>query len=123
MKENAAPLTDYEDAALWILAYEFDFSDPLETETKIKRKLKEENLGAFDPTRIDLLREFKNKIQQEVHLWNKSKYYKKSKQQYAALEDYDRERMSSDYIEQFPEIPESTVTRFVDYAVYLYYMR
>src|SRR4051794_20058412 len=67
--------TDYEDAVLSILAYEFSFTDRREIETKIKRKLRTKKFGKYDQQRIDLLRRFKDDVQTEVSRGPKSKYY------------------------------------------------
>jgi hypothetical protein len=114
---------NYEDAALSVLAYEFSFTDQRESETKIKRKLRAKKLSKYEQERIDLLRRFKDEVQTEISLWQKSKYYTRSHGEFADMKDYDRERMAKDFAAAYPSIPERSIAQFIDFAVYLYYLR
>ena len=108
---------------MWILGYEFPFSDKRETEAKIKRKLRRSKLGGYDQPRIDLLRRFKDEIQAEISRWRESKYYTHSHGEYADARDFDKVRIAEDFAEAFPSIPKESISQFVDSAVYLYYLR
>ena len=105
------------------LAYEFDFSDTKEAEKKIKRRLKYYNLGEYDQERVDYIRELKNDLYKEISLGTKSKYFNKSKSNYADLADFDIERMKSDFIEKYEKIESSNMIGILNYAIYLYHLR
>ena len=114
---------NYEDAALSVLAYEFSFTDKRESETKIKRKLRAKKLGKYEQERIVLLRRFKDEVQMEISQWQKSKYYTRSHGEFADMKDYERERMAMDFAAAYPSIPERSIAQFIDFAIYLYYLR
>ncbi len=114
---------DYEEAVLSILAYEFPSDDKREAEAKIKRKLRSKKLGRYDQERIDLLRRFKEAVQTEISKWQKSKYYAASHGEFADMKDFDRGQMADEFAAEFPTIPRQTIARFVEFAVYLYYLR
>ena len=105
------------------LAYEFDFSDHKEAERKIKRRLKYYNLGEYDQERVDYLRELKNDLYNEISLHSKSKYFNKSKSNYADLTDFDIERMQSDFGKKYKKINSSELVGMLNYAIYLYHLR
>ncbi len=120
----------FEDSVLGILAYEFPFTDKLESERKIKQKLRRRRLGPLEQERIEVLRQFKNAIQEEVRRSEKSDYYTSphgkrasNGQHYAHIDDFDRDRMTQDYSDAFPKIPQAVIRRFVDMAVFTYYLR
>jgi hypothetical protein len=50
----------YEFVCFGDLAYEFDLSNTKEAESKIKRRLKYYQLGAYEQNRVDYLRRLKN---------------------------------------------------------------
>ena len=121
---------EYDSAALSVIGYEFGFSDKGRIDAQIREELLRKGLGAFDATRINLLRRFKDSVQAEVTLGPKSKYYKgaygkfdSQDRQYSDFRDFDSERMAVDYAAEFPEITEKAVKAFVGFAVYLYYLR
>jgi hypothetical protein len=39
------------------------------------------------------------------------------------MEDFDFERMIEDFSQSYPDVPHEEITRFLPYAVYLYYLR
>jgi outer membrane receptor for ferric coprogen and ferric-rhodotorulic acid len=80
--------TDYEDAVLAILAWEFSATDHRVTETKIRRKLSAKKIGKYDQVRVELLRRLKDLIQSEVGNAHKSKYYSKSGEEFADMKDF-----------------------------------
>jgi hypothetical protein len=130
MTRKPKPRPTYEDVVLNVLAYEFDFSDKLESEKKIKRRLRDKKVGAYDQARIDLLRQFKNEVQTEVHRGSKSNYYTYPHgepdgkgQLYVDMEDFDRVRMSRDYAAMFPDVPRPLVRSFVEFSVFIYYVK
>ena len=105
------------------LAYEFDFSDKKEAEKKIKRRLKYYKLGDYSQERVDYIRELKNDLYREIGLQTKSKYFSKSKSNFADLADYKFEKMTADYLQKYNKINESDMKGILNFAVYLYYMR
>src|SRR5688572_26029206 len=115
-------LTAYEDAVLTILAREFS-SDIKETETKIKRKLSAKKLGKYDQPRVNRLRRLKDAVQTEVKKCDKSKYYSKLAGEFADMKDFETLRMTEDFATTFPEVPKQSIRRFVEYFIYLHYIR
>ena len=105
------------------LAHEFDFSNHLEIENKIKRRLKYYNPGSYDQGRIDYIRTFKNDLYVEISLQSKSIYFKKSNSDYADLADFDIEKMTLDFSKKYDKIAISEMTQIFNFAIYLYYMR
>jgi len=105
------------------LAYEFDFSEKKETENKIKRKLKYHKLGEYTQERIDYIRELKNDLYKEISLQTKSKYFNKSKSNYADLSDFNVEKMQSDFLKKYEKINSSDMFGILNFAIYLYHLR
>ena len=106
-----------------MLAFEFSQSDQAESERKIKRRLRDKKLGAYDQSRIDRIRAFKNDVQRELEISTKSSFYAGSHGNYADLQDWDTERLRHHFIERHPFLPEAAVGQFLPYAIYLYYLR
>lgn len=115
-------VTDHDEIVLWILAYEFSFTDKRETEPKIKRKLTAKKLQ-YDQQQIDLLRRFKDEIQAEISQMHKSKYYTGSHGEFADMKNFDKDRMLKEYAAGYPNISKQVRTKFLEYAIYLYYLR
>ena len=115
--------TSYEDAVLAILAWEFSFTDIKESEAKIKRKLRAKNIGKYDHDRVDRLRQLKDVVQAEISKIRKSKYYSRSAGEFANMKDFDTLRMTEDFAAAFPEVPKQSIHEFVEYFIYLHYIR
>ncbi len=105
------------------LAYEFDFCDLKEAEKKIKRKLKYYGLGKYNQDRVEYVRSLKNDLFREIRLYDKSKYYIPSKSEFAEFTDFDYEKMTSDFQKKYDKISNSDMSRILNFAIYLYYMR
>ena len=105
------------------LAYEFDFSDLKEAEKKIKRRLKYYKLGNYEQERIEYIRELKNDLYREITLQSKSRYFNKSKSNYAEFTDFNIEKMKSDFLEKYKKINSSDMYGILNFAIYLYHMR
>ena len=105
------------------LAYEFDFAKKNETEKKIKRRLKYYKLGDYNQERVDYLRLLKNVLFSEISSGTKSKYFHKSKSNYADLNDFDLVRMRQDYINKYDKIDRNDMDGLINFAIYLYHMR
>ena len=105
------------------LAYEFDFSDHKEIIKKIKRRLKYYGLGPYNQERIDYIRTLKNDLKKEISLGSKSKYFQKSKSNYADLDDFEFEKMKLDYLKKYNSVSDSDMAGFMNFAIYLFYMR
>ena len=105
------------------LAYEFDFSEKKEIERKIKRRLKYYKLGGFSQERVDYIRELKNDLYSEITKTTKSKYFHKSKSNYADLADFDSEKMTKDFHEKYDKVDKEDLKGMINFAVYLYHMR
>jgi hypothetical protein len=106
-----------------VLVYEFPFHDRTEAERKVKRRLRYRGLGPYRQERVDLLRRFKDAIQSEIHRGARSRYYAGRHGQYAAMEDFDFERMTEDFRQSYPDVHHEEIKRFLPCAVYLYYLR
>jgi len=113
----------YDYICLSDLAYEFDFSDPKEAEKKIKRRLKYYKLGNYEQERVEYIRELKNDLYKEISLQSKSRYFNKSKSNYAEFTDFNVEKMKSDFLEKYNEINSSDMYGILNFAIYLYHMR
>ena len=106
-----------------VLGREFPFSDKRESERKIRRRLRYHRVGPYRQERVDLLRRFKDEIQNEIHRRESSRYFAGSHGQYAALEDFAIERMIEDFGRSYPVVNHEEIKAFVPFAVYLYYLR
>lgn len=113
----------YNSICLGNLVYEFNLSDQKETEKKIKRRLKYYGLGDYDQEKVDYLQVFKNELCSEISDGMKSKYYKKSKSNFTALEDFNIEQMKSDYLKKYKQISESEMYWILKFAIYIYHLR
>jgi hypothetical protein len=105
------------------LAYEFDFSDKKGIEKKIKRRLKYHKLGEYKKDRVDFIRQLKNDLYSEISKTTKSKYFRKSKSNYADLADFNIDRMTADYFKTYDTVDKSELTGMINFAIYLYHMR
>jgi hypothetical protein len=115
--------TDYDDSILQILAYEFRKDEQKEINSKIKRKLKSSKLGSYDEKRISILRSFKNDIQDEIHKSSKSKFYTHSHGEYSDPNDFNFESLLKHYSDTYQNIHKDVVGSFINYSIYLYYLR
>jgi hypothetical protein len=124
-KTGKAPET-YEFVVLGALHREFPFSKKEEAETLIRKRLKRKKLGAYDQARVDLLRRFKDEVQEEVCLRpdgpnRKSRYFSAARPRHD-YSDFDIPRMTADMIAKYPDIPRKDVEWFVHFAVGTYYL-
>jgi hypothetical protein len=122
MKKEKEPVT-YDGEVLRGLAFEFSFSDHTESERKIKRRLREKKLGAYDQTRIDAIRGFKDDIQKELGKFDKSEFYLGPTGKYADMSDWDYDRLLIHMQKKHQNVEKSAISGFLSYAIYLYYMR
>jgi len=113
----------FESEALSVLAYEFPFSDKAEAEAKIKRRLRRKKIGHYDAERIEMLRQFKNELQQEIGKFEKSRFFTEFHGKYSDMRDFDIPRLTAEMMEHFPQIPQKEIETFVPFCVFLYYLR
>jgi len=130
MSEHTIRSHGYDDTVLWMLADEFSSSKKSDTEEKIRQKLQRKKLGEYDQERVDLLRRLKDVIQKEVLRGNESAYYTSPHgkrlpggEHYVDLEDFDREKLADITVKKFPDVPRDVIGRFVEFAVFLYYLK
>ncbi len=130
MKPSARRPASYETVVLGILAQEFDFSDPVEFEEKVKVAIRTRHLGSYDPARVQLLRRFKTTVQNEVLQGENSQYFigrhggkAPSGGTYGDMDDFDRGRMAEDYGKVFSELSRETIEGFLKLAMVLYYLK
>ena len=112
-----------DDVILDVLGYEFPFDDGTEAERKIKRRLRYHGLRPYRQERVSLLRRLKDEIQGEIHRGARSRYFAGSHGRYAAMEDFDTERMIEDFGQSYPDVPREEIKAFLPFAIYLYYLR
>ena len=105
------------------LAYEFNEPDKKEVESKIKRRLKYYKLGNYDQEIVDYLRNLRNDLFTEISKKSKSKFYHKSKSNYADLKDFDFEKILNYYSEKYPKIEKTELAGMINFSIYLFYMR
>ena len=122
MAESTKP-TAYEDAVLTILAREFSHTEIKETEAKIKRKLRDKKIGKYDQQRVNRLRLLKAAVQTEIRKGHQSEYFSKFAGEFANMKDFDTPRMTEDFAAAFPEVPKQSIREFVEYFIYLHYIR
>ena len=119
----AKQIPTYEEEVLSVLAFEFSSSNRSESERKLKRRLRDKKLGAYDQDRITTLRAFKDDVQQELGRYDKSAYYTEPHGIYAEMQDWDIERLAQMMKERHPGVPESVIDGFLPYAILLYYLK
>jgi len=98
-------------------------SQKTDVEKKIKRRLKYYRLDALDRLRVDGLRTLKEDLAAEITLFSQSIYYQKSKEEYAALADFDINRMVVDYCNRYAAIDRPEMHAFINLALYQFYLR
>lgn len=113
----------YEEEVLAVLAYEFTPAERAESERKLKRRLREKKLGAFDPVRVDALRAFRNDLQLELAKYSASRFFVDAKGPYSALADWDLPALQRYLCGAHPDVPEAAIAGFLNFGVYLYYLR
>ena len=106
-----------------VLTYVFSDLDRKETERKIKRRLKYHKLGEYNQSVVDYIRQLKDDLHVEIYLGEKSKYFCKSKLNYAAFDDFEIEQMVSDYIEKYNNVGKDEIIDMINFAIYLYHLR
>ena len=105
------------------LAYEFAISDRKDVEKKIKRRLKYYDLGDYDQKRVEYIRKLKNELVSEIRLTTKSRYFNKSKSEFADLADFDTQKMKVYFLDKFNEVSEPDMEGILNFAIYIYYLR
>src|SRR5262245_45677939 len=103
MKAKQPPT--FESEALSVLVYEFPFSEKTEAERKIKQRLRRKKLGTYDAERIEILRQFKNELQQEIGKYKESRFFTEFHGKYSEMRDFDIPRFIAEMSERFPQIP------------------
>jgi hypothetical protein len=114
----------FESEVLSILAFEFSTSQHAESDRRIKRRLRDKKLGPYDATRVANLRALKDDVQMEVSTgWQKSRFYKSLGGAYAALGDWRLKPFARHLARRHSQISPVAITRFLPYAIFLYYLR
>ena len=113
----------YEGEALAVLAFELSASQRSETERKIKRRLRDKKLGAYDPSRIEAIRTFKNDVLAELSKASRSKFWLQTHGPYADSQDWDVDGLQHHFEAKHLHVPKAAIGRFLPYAIYLYYLR
>jgi hypothetical protein len=105
------------------LVYEWDFSDKLDVENRIKKRIKSLKNEIYDQSKIEYIRELRNELFKEISLRSKSKYFIITNSHYADLEDFDIEKMKADYQERYNKLNLEDLFKILNFAVYVFYMR
>ena len=124
MASRQRPTKTADTVALDVLAYEFGATDRAEAEKHIKRRLRYHGVGPYQPLRIELLRRLKDEVRGEISRYDRSRYFTGYHGDgYAAMEDFDTERMTRELSASYPDVGRDEIAAFVTFAVYLYYLR
>lgn len=113
----------YEGEVLAVLAYEFSFLDHTDSERKIKRRLREKKLGPYDQNRIEIIRKFKDDVQEELGKSTKSKFWNSFHGEYVDMQDWNLNALKNYFEKRNPNVSKQAIDRFLKYAIYLYYLR
>jgi hypothetical protein len=123
-RTTEADWAKHDSECLAVLAYEFQTIDPPEeAERKIKRRLREKRLEAYNPLRFQEIRRFKNELQDELHKADKSDYYTGRHGPFANLADFDHARLVRDFALRHPTVSKRSIAGFMGFAIYIYYLR
>ena len=118
-KQRAA----YDSEVLAVLREEFGSDDVSGSDAKIRRRLREKALGDFEPTRVSVLRRFKDELQSELSSGPQSGHFTSTHGLYANPEDFDHARLIRDYTRSYPTLSPEAIAGFIPLAVYFYYLR
>ncbi|MBA3683602.1 MAG: hypothetical protein H0W73_20925 [Bacteroidetes bacterium] len=121
MKSTNTETYDY--ACFIILAYEYGDNKIKDSEKKIKAKLKYHKLGAYDEARVNKIRELKEELSSEIHLYNKSKYYSSANKEFTDMEDFDQFKMTQDLSLKYSAIDKKELDSIVAMAIHLFHCR
>lgn len=113
----------YDSEVLAVLREELDAGDVADSDAKIRRRLLEKSLGAFEPARVTALRRFKDELQSELSSGPQSGHFAGNHGLYANPEDFDHARLIRDYTRSYPSLSPEAIAGFVPLAVYFYYLR
>ena len=113
----------YDDVVLGVLVYEFAPRNVPASDRQIRGRLKQRGLGAFDPTRIERLRRFKDELQLEIHKADASAYFVGRRGRYCAVQDFDVPRLVRDMKSRYPRLRRRRIDWFVPLCVFTYYVR
>ena len=105
------------------LIYDYDDSDKVKTEKKIKGRLKRLLNEKYNQDRIDYIRSLRDELKKEVSLCYRSKYYLRTSGGYTDIGDFDTERMLADLKGKYNEIDNEDLLKMIYFTIYLYYMR
>lgn len=113
----------YDGEVLAVLRDEFPNDDQALTNEKIRARLREKSLGAFDAARVDTLRRLKDDLQSELSSGPRSGHFTGAHGLYANPEDFDHAELVNDYTAKYPRVSSEAIAAFIPLAVYLYYLR
>jgi hypothetical protein len=113
----------YESEVLSVIACEFSSADQMESERKLKRRLREKRLGPYDQERIAALRAFKEDVQRELAQDDRSAYFTGRHGRYVDMQDWDVAKIAQVMKARHPGVPETEIKGFLPYAILLYYLK
>jgi hypothetical protein len=115
--------TAYDSEVLAVLREELGSDDGAGIDAKIRRRLRDKKLGAYDSVRVAALRRFKDELQSELSSGPQSGHFTSSHGLYANPEDFDHTRLIRDYTRAYPTVSPEAIAGFIPLAVYFYYLR
>lgn len=103
------------------LAYEFELADRKQIENKIKSQLNYYKLGKYSQETVDYIRSMKDDLYNELS--KDKKYWRSNTSGYAEIDDFDIEKIISDYSVKYCQIERGDMWRIINFAIYLYYLK
>lgn len=105
------------------LAYERNIFDKIKIQKKIKRKLKYYNLESYNQEIVDNIRRLRNELFEEISLRKNATYFVNSFGKYARLEDFDIDKLETDYQKKYQNISKEELLKIINFAIFAFYLR
>jgi hypothetical protein len=113
----------YDSELLAVLGYEFSQSDVAVSERKIRRRLREKGLGAYDQARVDAARALKNDVQQVFDHRTSSPFHKPGADKHAAESDWNLPGLVAHLQARHSTLNPESVHGFVRWGLFYYYLK
>lgn len=106
------------------LVYEFNDNEIIETDKKIKRKLKYYKKDDFNQQVVNHLRLLRDDLQKEFSNPLQSQYYNKNSQKvFSDPTDYDFQGLLNHYKYKYNDVSEEDIIGIINISLYVYYLR
>ena len=120
---ETSPDISYNLEVLAVLLWEMLPSQQSDSERKIKRRLREKQLGEYDQDRVDALRLLKETAAAELNRRSKSVFHRGTSGKYSKIGDRDIERLAQHLIDKHRDVPQENISAFLPHAIHAYYLR